>query len=65
MTTTPSPLKTLMQVPSPAPLMTSPAALAAPAPSVATEQLEQQRQRLAQTALNLSPANPTSVPQEA
>ncbi|MHA6163574.1 phage tail tape measure protein [Pseudomonas sichuanensis] len=63
MTTTPSPLKTLMQVPSPAPLMTSPAALATPAPSVATEQLEQQRQRLAQTALNLSPANPTSVPQ--
>ncbi|MBC3436748.1 phage tail tape measure protein [Pseudomonas sp. BW16M2] len=58
-------LKTLMQVPSAAPHTASmaPAALAPSMASAPVEQLEQQRQRMTQTALNLSPASPTSVPQ--
>lgn len=58
-------LKTLMQVPPAAPHTASmaPAALAPSMASAPVEQLEQQRQRMTQTALNLSPANPTSVPQ--
>jgi len=50
-TSQPPSIKHLMQVPAPTPLMTP------------IEQLDQQRQRMTQTALNLSPASPTSVPQ--
>ncbi|MBV4505658.1 phage tail tape measure protein [Pseudomonas sp. BW13M1] len=58
-------LKTLMQVPSAAPHTASmaPATVAPSMASAPVEQLEQQRQRMTQTALNLSPASPTSVPQ--
>ncbi|MCX5507479.1 phage tail tape measure protein [Pseudomonas sp. BJa3] len=50
-TSQPPSIKHLVQVPAPTPLMTP------------IEQLDQQRQRMTQTALNLSPASPTSVPQ--
>ncbi|MCF1486218.1 phage tail tape measure protein [Pseudomonas sp. AA27] len=50
-TSQPASIRQLMQVPTPTPLM---------AP---IEQIDQQRQRMTQTALNLSPASPTSVPQ--
>lgn len=50
-TSQPPSIKHLMQVPAPTPLMTP------------IEQLDQQRQRMTQTAINLSPASPTSVPQ--
>lgn len=50
-TSQPPSIKHLMQVAAPTPLMTP------------IEQLDQQRQRMTQTALNLSPASPTSVPQ--
>ncbi|MDR2308861.1 MAG: phage tail tape measure protein [Paucimonas sp.] len=66
--TSPLPLpgpKALMQLQTQAPLVMATPAAAVPVPAAAApiEQVDQQRQRMAQAAPNLSPTRPASVPQ--